>query len=181
MWVHPHMFSLWNKSLHPTDTPRPSFSVSPYWLTPGASVTLTCEVEHPSAGWKFYWNKFVPRLSDKYMYEALLISSNGTEQDTYIIHGQTHTAQYMCRAERGNHYFDSLRSFVFSGGQYVCFLLYFSHKTYLFKIKFTSHNHLWNWLSIGFALGQSFFKSMTLSEWCWSTILDNASFLCGIL
>uniref|UniRef100_A0A4W6EFH1 Ig-like domain-containing protein n=1 Tax=Lates calcarifer TaxID=8187 RepID=A0A4W6EFH1_LATCA len=79
--------------------PRPVLTVSPSWLSPGASVTLNCEVEHPSAGWRFYWYKTVPDLS-------------GTEQDSYIVHGQTHTAGYVCRAGRGDR-------FVWSGGEFV--------------------------------------------------------------
>uniref|UniRef100_A0A3Q3MCK9 Ig-like domain-containing protein n=1 Tax=Mastacembelus armatus TaxID=205130 RepID=A0A3Q3MCK9_9TELE len=68
-----------------------------------ASVTLNCEVEHPSAGWRFYWYKAVPKLSgDSYRYELLPGSSSGTEQDSYMVHGQTHTAGYVCRAGRGD-------------------------------------------------------------------------------
>uniref|UniRef100_A0A669DEK3 Ig-like domain-containing protein n=1 Tax=Oreochromis niloticus TaxID=8128 RepID=A0A669DEK3_ORENI len=52
--------------------PRPVLTVSPSWLSPGASVTLNCQVEHPSAGWSFYWYK------------------------------ATHTAGYVCRAGRGD-------------------------------------------------------------------------------
>uniref|UniRef100_A0A671UJ18 Ig-like domain-containing protein n=1 Tax=Sparus aurata TaxID=8175 RepID=A0A671UJ18_SPAAU len=67
----------------------------------GASVTLNCRVKDPSAGWKFYWYKMVPESSDK-SYKLLPGSSNGTEQDSYIVHGQTHTARYNCRAGRGD-------------------------------------------------------------------------------
>ncbi|XP_067436909.1 Fc receptor-like protein 5 [Thunnus thynnus] len=50
----------------------PVLTVSPSWLSPGDSVTLSCEVEHPSAGWRFYWYKTVPKLSDNsYIYELL--------------------------------------------------------------------------------------------------------------
>uniref|UniRef100_A0A3B4YN31 Ig-like domain-containing protein n=1 Tax=Seriola lalandi dorsalis TaxID=1841481 RepID=A0A3B4YN31_SERLL len=52
--------------------PRPVLTVSPSWLSPGASVTLKCEVELPSAGWRFYWYK------------------------------ATHTAGYVCKAGRGD-------------------------------------------------------------------------------
>uniref|UniRef100_A0A3Q1I0W4 Ig-like domain-containing protein n=1 Tax=Anabas testudineus TaxID=64144 RepID=A0A3Q1I0W4_ANATE len=66
------------------------------------SVTLKCEVEHPSAGWRFYWYKTVPKLSDRlYRYELLPGSDSGTEEDSYMVHGQTHTAGYVCRAGRG--------------------------------------------------------------------------------
>ncbi|XP_062300427.1 basement membrane-specific heparan sulfate proteoglycan core protein-like [Scomber scombrus] len=82
--------------------PAAVLTVSPLWLSPGDSVTLSCEVEHPSAGWRFYWYKTVPELSDNYIYELLPGSIKGTEQDSYIIHGPTHTAGYMCRAGRGD-------------------------------------------------------------------------------
>uniref|UniRef100_A0AAZ1XU92 Ig-like domain-containing protein n=1 Tax=Oreochromis aureus TaxID=47969 RepID=A0AAZ1XU92_OREAU len=90
--------------------PRPVLTVSPSWLSPGASVTLNCEVEHQSAGWSFYW------------YKALLPDGNGTAQDSYIIHGQTHTAGYVCRAGRGDpeyHTDHSQPKFVWSAGQFV--------------------------------------------------------------
>uniref|UniRef100_A0A7N6AUJ0 Ig-like domain-containing protein n=1 Tax=Anabas testudineus TaxID=64144 RepID=A0A7N6AUJ0_ANATE len=82
--------------------PQSVLTVSPSWLSPGASVTLKCEVEHPSAGWRFYWYKTVPKLSDRlYRYELLPGSDSGTEEDSYMVHGQTHTAGYVCRAGRG--------------------------------------------------------------------------------
>uniref|UniRef100_A0A7N6A6L2 Ig-like domain-containing protein n=1 Tax=Anabas testudineus TaxID=64144 RepID=A0A7N6A6L2_ANATE len=81
-------------------------TVSPSWLNPGASVTLKCEVEHPSSGWRFYWYKTVPKLD------------SGTEEDSYMVHGQTHTAGYVCRAGRGEPVFyteHSKPTFVWSG------------------------------------------------------------------
>uniref|UniRef100_A0A8P4FZD7 Ig-like domain-containing protein n=1 Tax=Dicentrarchus labrax TaxID=13489 RepID=A0A8P4FZD7_DICLA len=79
--------------------PQPVLSVSPLWLSPGDSVNLSCEVkEPPSAGWRFYWYKAVPDLSDNsYSYELLPGSSNGAALNSYIVHGQTHTAGYVCR------------------------------------------------------------------------------------
>uniref|UniRef100_A0A4W6D757 Ig-like domain-containing protein n=1 Tax=Lates calcarifer TaxID=8187 RepID=A0A4W6D757_LATCA len=98
---------------------KPVLTVSPSWLSPGASVTLNCEVEHPSAGWRFYWYKTVPDLShNSYIYELLPGNSSGTEQDSYIVHGQTHTAGYVCRAGRGDPVFytdNSEPKFVWSG------------------------------------------------------------------
>uniref|UniRef100_A0A671TPI7 Ig-like domain-containing protein n=1 Tax=Sparus aurata TaxID=8175 RepID=A0A671TPI7_SPAAU len=87
----------------PTE-PWPVFTVSPSWLSAGASVTLSCRVKDPSAGWRFYWYKRVPDPSVNsinYRVEQLPGSSSGTEQDSYIVHGQTHTARYSCRAGRG--------------------------------------------------------------------------------
>uniref|UniRef100_A0A3P9L6E8 Ig-like domain-containing protein n=1 Tax=Oryzias latipes TaxID=8090 RepID=A0A3P9L6E8_ORYLA len=105
----------------PVTIVEPVLRVSPWWLSPGASVTLSCEVEHVSAGWSFYWYKAVPDLSHKsgsYSYELLPASSNGTADNSYIIHGQTHTAGYVCRAGRGEQHFYTLYSqphFVWSG------------------------------------------------------------------
>ncbi|XP_078020745.1 Fc receptor-like protein 5 isoform X6 [Epinephelus lanceolatus] len=99
--------------------PQLVLTVSPLWLSPGASVTLNCSVEHPSAGWRFFWYKAVPKLSDNsYSYELIPGSIHGTEQDSYIVDGQTHTAGYVCRAGRGDpvyytHY--SQPKFVWSG------------------------------------------------------------------
>uniref|UniRef100_A0A3Q3B9Z2 Ig-like domain-containing protein n=1 Tax=Kryptolebias marmoratus TaxID=37003 RepID=A0A3Q3B9Z2_KRYMA len=77
-------------------------SVSPSWLSPGASVTLSCEVKPPSAGWRFFCYKAVPKpSSSSYSYELLPGSSSRTQQNSYIIHGQKHTAGYVCRAGRG--------------------------------------------------------------------------------
>ena len=103
---------------------RPVLTVSPSWLSAGASVTLNCRVKDQSAGWRFYWYKTVPDPSDNfYSYELLPGSSSGTEQDSYIVHGQKHTAGYVCRAGRGDPVFYTYYSkpkFVWSGGQYVC-------------------------------------------------------------
>ncbi|XP_034532099.1 obscurin-like [Notolabrus celidotus] len=83
--------------------PKPVLTVSPSWLSPGDSVTLNCEVKHPSAGWRFFWYKVVPKLPGKlYSYVLLSESSNGTEHYSLIVEGQTHTAGYVCRAGRGD-------------------------------------------------------------------------------
>ncbi|XP_027893635.1 obscurin-like isoform X2 [Xiphophorus couchianus] len=82
--------------------PRPQLTVSPSWPSPGDSVTLSCEAEPPSAGWRFYWYKAVPDLSNGYTYDLLADSIKGTVQDFYVVHGQTHTAGYACRAGVGN-------------------------------------------------------------------------------
>uniref|UniRef100_A0AAQ4RXC7 Ig-like domain-containing protein n=1 Tax=Gasterosteus aculeatus aculeatus TaxID=481459 RepID=A0AAQ4RXC7_GASAC len=105
---------------HIKDVPQPVLTVSPSWTSPGDSVTLTCSVEHPSAGWRFFWYKAVPQLS-RYSYtpELLAGGTNGTEQDSYILHGQTHTAGYACRAGRGDPVSYTRYSgvkFVWSGG-----------------------------------------------------------------
>ncbi|MED6279241.1 hypothetical protein CHARACLAT_032521, partial [Characodon lateralis] len=80
----------------------PVLSVSPSWLSPGASVTLSCEVQPQSAGWRFFWYKAVPELSVRsYSFELLPNITSRTEQNSYIVQGQTHTAGYVCRAGRG--------------------------------------------------------------------------------
>ncbi|XP_075948316.1 uncharacterized protein LOC142950640 [Anarhichas minor] len=105
--------------ISPTDKPHSVLTVSPLWLRPGDSVTLTCSVKHPSAGWRFFWYKAVPKLSDdSYISELLPGSTDGTEQDSYIVHEQTHTAGYVCRAGRGDPVFYTQYSkpkFVWSG------------------------------------------------------------------
>nr|XP_040048580.1 Fc receptor-like protein 5 [Gasterosteus aculeatus aculeatus] len=79
-------------SLTVSDVPRPVLTVSPSWTSPGGSVTLTCSVEPPSAGWRFFWYQAAHKLSlDSYTYELLPGITTGTEQDSYILHGQTHT------------------------------------------------------------------------------------------
>ncbi|XP_018527770.2 obscurin [Lates calcarifer] len=117
-----HRTTEWSSSVRLTvydNKPQPVLTVSPSWLSPGASVTLNCEVEHPSAGWRFYWYKTVPDLShNSYSYKLLPVNSRGTEQDSYIVHGQTHTAGYVCRAGRGDPVFyteNSEPKFVWSG------------------------------------------------------------------
>uniref|UniRef100_A0A3P9NJQ0 Ig-like domain-containing protein n=1 Tax=Poecilia reticulata TaxID=8081 RepID=A0A3P9NJQ0_POERE len=84
-----------------TSPPQPVLSVSPSWLNPGASVTLSCEVQPQDAGWRFYWYKAVPDPFSRYTYELLPGSTNGTEQNSFIINGPTRTAGFGCRAGRG--------------------------------------------------------------------------------
>ncbi|XP_032438586.1 Fc receptor-like protein 5 [Xiphophorus hellerii] len=83
--------------------PQPVLSVSPSWPNPGASVTLSCEsLELQSAGWRFFWHKAVPDISSStYRFDLLPGSTNGTEQNSFIINGPTHTAGFVCRAGRG--------------------------------------------------------------------------------
>ncbi|XP_032438299.1 obscurin-like isoform X1 [Xiphophorus hellerii] len=85
------------------EAPDSVLTVSPSWPSPGASVTLSCEVKPSSAGWRFYWYKVVPDLSqNNYRYELLPGSFNGTVENSFIITGQKHTAGFACRAGRGN-------------------------------------------------------------------------------
>ncbi|XP_047194926.1 uncharacterized protein LOC118102965 [Hippoglossus stenolepis] len=121
--------------------PRPVVTVSPSWLTPGASVTLTCGVPHPAAGWRFSWYRvdlsslnqvprcppsFLDRMSPvhipyKYSYELLPGSNGRTEQNSSVIRGQTESAGYACRAGRGDPVFYTKYSkikWVWSGDSY---------------------------------------------------------------
>ncbi|XP_070711304.1 B-cell receptor CD22-like [Pempheris klunzingeri] len=103
-----HSSTDWSEpiTLTVSDKPQPVLTVSPSWLSPGDSVTLNCEVEHPSAGWRFYWYKAVPKQSGfSYSYVLLPDSLNGSEQDSYVIHGQTRTAGYVCTAKRGKRWY----------------------------------------------------------------------------
>uniref|UniRef100_A0A3B4WYL5 Ig-like domain-containing protein n=1 Tax=Seriola lalandi dorsalis TaxID=1841481 RepID=A0A3B4WYL5_SERLL len=96
-----HNTTEWSDSVKLTvydNKPRPVLTVSPSWLSPGASVTLKCEVELPSAGWRFYWYK------------------------------ATHTAGYVCKAGRGDPVIYTETSelkFVWSGGEFVVSLVFF--------------------------------------------------------
>ncbi|KAM6909454.1 uncharacterized protein FYW49_013287, partial [Xenentodon cancila] len=126
-----HISTDWSDSFSLTisETSPPVLTVSPSWLSPGASVTLSCEVKHPSAGWSFYWYKALPQLSNfSYIYELLPGSTNGTLQDSYIIDGQTHTAGYACRAGRGDPVIFTLYSqtkMVWSAGQFLDLFMVF--------------------------------------------------------
>ncbi|XP_045071146.1 uncharacterized protein LOC123484646 [Coregonus clupeaformis] len=42
------------------DKPQAVLSVSPQWLNPGDSVTLSCGVKESSIGWRFFWYRTVP-------------------------------------------------------------------------------------------------------------------------
>ncbi|XP_076580528.1 obscurin-like isoform X2 [Chaetodon auriga] len=99
-------FSLLNTFIrceHATDKIKPNLTVSPSWLSPGDSVTLTCSVKDPSAGWRFFWYRAATkRSSSSRSYELLPGSSDGTEQDSFIVRGQTGTAGYKCRARGGD-------------------------------------------------------------------------------
>ncbi|XP_010782657.1 uncharacterized protein [Notothenia coriiceps] len=105
--------------LNVSERPLPVLTVSPSWPSPGASRTLNCRVDHPSAGWSFYWYKAVPQKSGyRYSYELLAVSYNRTEKHLFIIDGQTQTAGYVCKAGRGDQVFYTLYSkpvFVWSG------------------------------------------------------------------
>ncbi|XP_043954172.1 uncharacterized protein LOC122820667 [Gambusia affinis] len=93
------------------DAPDSVLTVSPSRLSPGASVTLSCEVKPSSTGWRFYWYKAVPDLSKKnYKYELLPGSISGTVENSFIIHGQKQTAGFVCRAGRENPEYFSLYS-----------------------------------------------------------------------
>ena len=104
----------------PTDKPQPVLSVSPLWLSPGASVTLSCELKESSADWRFYWYRAVPKPShNSYTFELLPGVLHGTVEGSYIIH-PTGTGGYVCGAGRGDpvYYSDySMLQFVWFAGE----------------------------------------------------------------
>ncbi|KAM9401147.1 leukocyte immunoglobulin-like receptor subfamily A member 2 isoform 2-T2 [Salvelinus alpinus] len=108
-----------------SDQPQPVLSISPQWLNPGDSVTLSCEVDRTSADWRFSWYRTVPyraglpSLSDK-SYSLQPLSDNGTTEESYTLipAGPTPTGGYVCRAGRGDPVYDTLYSepqFLWSG------------------------------------------------------------------
>lgn len=105
----------------PAAQPTPVLTRSPSWLGPAGSVTLKCSVQDPYQGWRFYWYKAIPNLDiGFYNMEPLPGSSNGTGQPYLIVHGQTQTAGYFCKAGRGNPLWltdNSQIKFVWSGGE----------------------------------------------------------------
>ena len=105
----------------PTDKPQAVLSLSPPWLSSGASVTLSCEVKESPAAWRFYWYRAVPKPSyNSYNLELLPGSHNGTSEGSYIIHGATGTGGYVCGAGRGDPVYYTKTSniqFVWSGGE----------------------------------------------------------------
>ncbi|KAM9401140.1 sialoadhesin-like isoform 9-T11 [Salvelinus alpinus] len=112
-------------NLSVSDQPQPVLSISPQWLNPGASVSLSCEVHRTSTDWRFSWYRTVPyraglpSLSDK-SYSLQPLSDNGTSEDSYTLipAGPTPTGGYVCRAGRGDPVYDTLYSepqFLWSG------------------------------------------------------------------
>eukprot|EP00063_Salmo_salar_P036766 XP_014011601.1 PREDICTED: titin-like isoform X2 [Salmo salar] len=108
-----------------SDKPKAVLSVSPQWLNPGDSVTLSCEVDKMSTGWRFSWYRTVPyraglpSLSDK-SYSLQPLSDDGTTEDSYTLipAGPTPTGGYVCRAGRGDPVYNTLYSepqFLWSG------------------------------------------------------------------
>ncbi|XP_064877901.1 Fc receptor-like protein 5 isoform X1 [Oncorhynchus nerka] len=99
------------------DKPQAVLSVSPQWLNPGDSVTLSCGVKESSTGWRFFWYRTVPytagllSLSDR-SYTVEPLSGNGTSEDSYTLipTGPSHTGGYVCRAGRGDPVYDTLYS-----------------------------------------------------------------------
>ncbi|XP_045069735.1 obscurin-like [Coregonus clupeaformis] len=104
-----------------SDQPKAVLSISPQWLNPGDSVTLSCEVDKTSTGWRFSWYRTVPNLKEQsYSFQRLPEAGNGTTEDSYTLipAGPTPTGGYVCRAGRGDPVYDTLYSepqFLWSG------------------------------------------------------------------
>uniref|UniRef100_A0A8C7Q3T4 Ig-like domain-containing protein n=1 Tax=Oncorhynchus mykiss TaxID=8022 RepID=A0A8C7Q3T4_ONCMY len=108
-----------------SDQPQPVLRISPQWLNPGDSVTLSCEVDKTSTDWSFSWYRTVPYraglpslLHESYSLQPL--SGNVTTEDSYTLipAGPTPTGGYVCRAGRGDPVYDTLYSepqFLWSG------------------------------------------------------------------
>ncbi|KAM9407830.1 Fc receptor-like protein 5 [Salvelinus alpinus] len=105
--------------------PQAVLSVSPQWLNPGDSVTLSCGVKESSTGWRFFWYQTVPytagllSLSDR-SYSVEPLSGSGTTEYSYTLipAGPSHTGGFVCRAGRGDPVYDTLYSepqFLWSG------------------------------------------------------------------
>ncbi|KAK6291898.1 hypothetical protein J4Q44_G00376830 [Coregonus suidteri] len=101
--------------------PKAVLSIYPQWLNPGDSVSLSCEVDKTSTGWRFSWYRTVPTLTEQsYSFEHLPEADNGTTEDSYTLipAGPNHTGGYVCRAGRGDPFYDTLYSepqFLWSG------------------------------------------------------------------
>ncbi|XP_053350692.1 Fc receptor-like protein 5 [Clarias gariepinus] len=91
-------------TLSVSEKPKPVITSSRKGETlTGNSVTLTCRLKLPSAGWKFYWNK--ERQSKE--------TETSTDSHTITPVRVSDGGQYKCRAGRGNpvyytHYSDAL-------------------------------------------------------------------------
>ncbi|CDQ88969.1 unnamed protein product, partial [Oncorhynchus mykiss] len=108
-----------------SDQPKAVLSISPQWMNPRDSVSLSCGVKELSTDWRFSWYRTVPyraglpSLSDK-SYSLQPLSDNGTSEDSYTLipAGPTLTGGYVCRAGRGDPVYDTLYSepqFLWSG------------------------------------------------------------------
>ncbi|KAG9330123.1 hypothetical protein JZ751_027249, partial [Albula glossodonta] len=83
-----------------SEKPRPVLSVSlQREIYEGESVSLSCRVTVPSAGWEYYWEYKDVRYYGSY-YKPLL-SSGAKDSYTLSPAALTHSGQYRCRAGRG--------------------------------------------------------------------------------
>ncbi|XP_045071829.1 basement membrane-specific heparan sulfate proteoglycan core protein-like [Coregonus clupeaformis] len=104
-----------------SDQPKAVLSIYPQWLNPGDSVSLSCEVDKTSTGWRFSWYRTVPTLTEQsYSFQHLPEAGNGTTEDSYTLIPAvpTPTGGYVCRAGRGDPVYDTLYSepqFLWSG------------------------------------------------------------------
>ncbi|XP_045073636.1 high affinity immunoglobulin gamma Fc receptor I-like, partial [Coregonus clupeaformis] len=104
-----------------SDQPKAVLSIYPQWLNPGDSVSLSCEVDKTSTGWRFSWYRTVPTLTEQsYSFQLLPEAGNGTTEDSYTLIPAipTPTGGYVCRAGRGDPVYDTLYSepqFLWSG------------------------------------------------------------------
>uniref|UniRef100_A0A8C6V7C4 Ig-like domain-containing protein n=1 Tax=Neogobius melanostomus TaxID=47308 RepID=A0A8C6V7C4_9GOBI len=86
-----------------TGVPRPLLSASVSWLSPGASVSLSCAVTAPSAGWSYHWYRAVPQ-SQGYRYELLPEASAGTTQDSFSVQDAEASVSLSVSPDRAQHF-----------------------------------------------------------------------------
>ncbi|XP_064168616.1 low affinity immunoglobulin gamma Fc region receptor III-A-like isoform X2 [Anguilla rostrata] len=85
-------------TLSVSDKPRPVLTISPLkQIYAGETVRLFCEVTVTSAGWEYYWYKTIQKGTGSY--DIALIASTAKSLHTAAL---AHTAEYFCRAGRGN-------------------------------------------------------------------------------
>ncbi|KAL0967101.1 hypothetical protein UPYG_G00247820 [Umbra pygmaea] len=93
----------------PQDKARPGLTVSPsWWVNAGNAVTLNCQVNGSTTGWRFFWYRLVPYraglpsyLNQDFSPELLADGKVGTGGSFSISPvAVAHRGRYLCRAER---------------------------------------------------------------------------------
>ncbi|KAG7235282.1 hypothetical protein INR49_002854 [Caranx melampygus] len=83
---------------------RAVVTLEPNWpeIYRGEKITVSCEIQ---GGWKFFWSKAVPDPSQLYYSSELLPgSSNGTEQDSYMVHDVDPSASLTVSPDSAQHF-----------------------------------------------------------------------------
>ncbi|XP_041925100.1 basement membrane-specific heparan sulfate proteoglycan core protein-like isoform X2 [Alosa sapidissima] len=85
----PHSVSVFERPLALLSVPART------WVREGDSVTLSCEVKSPAAGWRFHWYR-----ADSAARQTLVYSNGGSFTISPVL--LQHAGLYTCRAERGD-------------------------------------------------------------------------------